>query len=102
MKVKWQMAWLYLNEFWEASIVLGMEKVTTLLLLKLLVLMTSLSAAIFMSSVTSSVGVAVWIDSSSSEAKGGPFKKDQIPKFGFTFRTNFCKCKYAYQCALAK
>ena len=77
MKVKWQMAWLYLNEFWEASIVLGMEKVTTLLLLKLLVLMTSLSAAIFMSSpsVTSSVGVAVWIDISSSEAKGGPTKK---------------------------
>ena len=72
------MAWLYLNEFWEASIVLGMEKVTTLLLLKLLVLMTSLSAAIFMSSVTSSVGVAVWIDISSSEAKGGPYKKDQI------------------------
>ena len=70
------MAWLYLNEFWEAcSIVLGMEKVTTLLLLKLLVLMTSLSAAIFMSSVTSSVGVAVWIDISSSEAKGGPTKK---------------------------
>ena len=79
MKVKWQMAWLYLNEFWEASIVLGMEKVTTLLLLKLLVLMTSLSAAIFMSSViSSSVGVAVWIDISSSEAKGGPTKKDQI------------------------
>ena len=76
MKVKWQMAWLYLNEFWEASIVLGMEKVTTLLLLKLLVLMTSLSAAIFMSSViSSSVGVAVWIDISSSEAKGGPTKK---------------------------
>ena len=73
------MAWLYLNEFWEASIVLGMEKVTTLLLLKLLVLMTSLSAAIFMSSViSSSVGVAVWIDISSSEAKGGPTKKDQI------------------------
>ena len=72
------MAWLYLNEFWEASIVLGMEKVTTLLLLKLvLVLMTSLSAsAIFMSSViSSSVGVAVWIDISSSEAKGGPTKK---------------------------
>ena len=70
------MAWLYLNEFWEASIALGMEKVTTLLLLKLLVLMTSLSAAIFMSSVTSSsVGVAVWIDISSSEAKGGPTKK---------------------------
>ena len=70
------MAWLYLNEFWEASIaLLGMEKVTTLLLLKLLVLMTSLSAAIFMSSVTSSVGVAVWIDISSSEAKGGPTKK---------------------------
>ena len=70
------MAWLYLNEFWEASIVLGMEKVTTLLLLKLLLaLMTSLSAAIFMSSVTSSVGVAVWIDISSSEAKGGPTKK---------------------------
>ena len=55
-----------------------MEKVTTLLLLKLLVLMTSLSAAIFMSSVTSSVGVDVWIDISSSEAKGGPTKKDQI------------------------
>ena len=79
MKVKWQMAWLYLNEFWEASIALGMEKVTTLLQLKF-VLMTSLFSEIVVvaSSVTAStspVGLDVSIDISSSEAKGGPTKK---------------------------
>ena len=82
MKVKWQMAWLYLNEFWEASIALGMEKVTTLLLELKLVLMTSFSEIVVLvvSSVTAStspVGVGVSIDISSSEAKGGPTKKSQ-------------------------
>ena len=79
MKVKWQMAWLYLNEFWEASIALGMEKVTTLLLELKHVLMTSFpEIVVVVSSVTAStspVGVGVSIDISSSEAKGGPKKK---------------------------
>ena len=73
------MAWLYLNEFWEASIALGMEKVTTLLLELKHVLMTSFPEIIVVvSSVTAStspVGVGVSIDISSSEAKGGPTKK---------------------------